>query len=67
MNYATAFLDLDFVYGRSEEDAATLRSSDGNGFMAVTEKGLPYLNDDGTWLVCLVRLYSPSFEGRFSW
>ncbi|CAM9869802.1 unnamed protein product, partial [Ectocarpus sp. 12 AP-2014] len=51
VNYATAFIDLDFVYGRSEEDAATLRSSDGNGFMAVTEKGLPYLNDDGTWLI----------------
>ncbi|CAM9704645.1 unnamed protein product, partial [Ectocarpus fasciculatus] len=48
---ATAFIDLDFVYGRSEEDAAALRSSDGNGFMAVTEKGLPYLNDDGTWLI----------------
>ncbi|CAM9145144.1 unnamed protein product [Ectocarpus sp. 8 AP-2014] len=51
VNYATAFIDLDFVYGRSEEDAATLRSSDGNGFMAVTERGLPYLNDDGTWLI----------------
>ncbi|CAM9150376.1 unnamed protein product [Ectocarpus sp. 12 AP-2014] len=51
VNYATAFIDLDFVYGRSEEDAGTLRSSDGNGFMAVTEKGLPYLNGDGTWLI----------------
>ncbi|CBJ26336.1 peroxinectin precursor [Ectocarpus siliculosus] len=52
VNYATAFVDLDFVYGRSEDEAAALRSSaDGDGFMALTENGLPYVNDDGTWLI----------------
>ncbi|CAM9513650.1 unnamed protein product, partial [Ectocarpus sp. 13 AM-2016] len=52
VNYATAFVDLDFVYGRSEDEAAALRSSaDGDGFMALTESGLPYVNDDGTWLI----------------
>lgn len=49
-NYATSFIDLDFVYGRSEEEARALRSFEG-GFMNMTEGGRPFRNADGTWLV----------------
>lgn len=51
VNHATAFVDLDFVYGRSEDEAAALRTEDDTGFMNITERGLPFLNADGTWLV----------------
>lgn len=49
-NYATSFIDLDFVYGRSKEEAGELRTFE-NGCMNVTENGLPFRNADGTWLV----------------
>lgn len=50
INYATAYIDLDFVYGRSAEEAETLRTMEG-GFMNVTETGVPFQTDDGAWLV----------------
>lgn len=50
INYASAFLDLDFVYGRSEEEARDLRTMEG-GMMNLTDDGLPFLNKDGTWKV----------------
>lgn len=49
-NYATSYIDLDFVYGRSEDASKELRTLEG-GFMILTESGLPFQNDDGTWLV----------------
>ena len=57
-NYATAFLDLDFVYGRSEAEAQSLRTLNGSGFMNLTDDGLPQRSEDGTtWLVryCIMR------------
>ena len=50
VNYATAYIDLDFVYGRSEAEAEALRTLEG-GFMNVTDSGVPQQNADGTWLV----------------
>lgn len=50
INYATAYVDLDFIYGRSEAEAAALRTLEG-GLMNVTETGVPFQNADGTWLV----------------
>lgn len=50
LNMATAYLDLDFLYGRSEEDAEALRTMEG-GFMSMSDDGLPLQNNDGTWLV----------------
>lgn len=50
INYATAYIDLDFVYGRTEAEAQALRTFEG-GLMNVTESGVPFQNDDGTWLV----------------
>lgn len=50
VNYATSYLDLDFVYGRSVEEAVALRTME-DGFMNVTETGVPFQNADGTWLV----------------
>ncbi|CAN0470342.1 unnamed protein product, partial [Scytosiphon promiscuus] len=38
VNYATAYIDLDYVYGRSKEEADAFRSFEG-GFMNVTETG----------------------------
>ncbi|CAN0454468.1 unnamed protein product, partial [Scytosiphon promiscuus] len=38
-NYATSFIDLDFVYGRSKEQADSLRTFEG-GFMNMTEEGM---------------------------
>lgn len=49
-NYATSFIDLDFVYGRSEEEAEVLRSFE-SGLMKVKDNGKPFRNEDGTWLV----------------
>lgn len=53
VNYATAFIDLDFMYGRSKEEADALRSFD-SGLMNVTDSGVPFRNEDGTWLVGFV-------------
>eukprot|EP00903_Cladosiphon_okamuranus_P015565 g14370.t1 len=50
INYATSYIDLDFVYGRSAEEAEALRTME-NGFMNVTETGVPFQNADGTWLI----------------
>ena len=50
INYATAYLDLDFVYGRSEEEAGLLRTLEG-GLMNITAESWPIQNADGTWLV----------------
>ena len=50
VNYATAHIDLDFVYGRSEEEAKALRTLEG-GLMNVTGNGVPFRHADGTWLV----------------
>lgn len=50
VNYATAHIDLDFMYGRSADEAAALRTLEG-GFMNISEAGLPFQNSDGTWLV----------------
>ena len=54
INYATAYIDLDFVYGRSEEEAEALRTLEG-GTMNITASGVPFQNEDGTWLVSGVR------------
>ncbi|CAM9534507.1 unnamed protein product [Ascophyllum nodosum] len=50
INYATAYIDLDFVYGRSEEEAEALRTLEG-GTMNITASGVPFQNEDGTWLI----------------
>ncbi|CAM9782649.1 unnamed protein product, partial [Ectocarpus sp. 12 AP-2014] len=50
INYATAFVDLDWLYGRDEATSASLRTEDG-GYMNMTDDELPHLLDDGTWLV----------------
>lgn len=50
VNHATAFIDLDFMYGRTEEEARSLRAFQ-NGRMSMTDDELPFLNEDGTWKV----------------
>lgn len=50
VNYATAFVDLDWMYGRDEGAAAALRTLTG-GYLNLTDEELPHLLDDGTWLV----------------
>lgn len=55
VNYATSYLDLDFVYSRSEEEAQALRTLEG-GFMKVSASGIPLRNSDGTWLVGMANL-----------
>lgn len=68
VNQATAYIDLDFVYGRSEDDATALRTDDDTGFMNITDRGLPYLNADGTWMVSYVVLavaWKDEKAGRF--
>lgn len=51
INYATSYIDLDFVYGRSEDNASEYRTLE-DGFMTMSSTtGLPVLNADGTWLV----------------
>ena len=49
-NYATSYIDLDFMYGRSDEEAKEFRAMDG-GLMNVTDTGVPFQNADGTWMV----------------
>lgn len=51
INYATSYIDLDFVYGRSKDESDRLRGVDGDGKLAIGDDGLPVKNDDGTWLV----------------
>ena len=50
INYATAYLDLDWLYGRNEESAAALRTLRA-GKLNLTADGLPHLLHDGSWLV----------------
>ena len=50
VNYATSFIDLDYMYGRSDEEAERFRTMEG-GFMNVTKTGVPFRNTDGTWMV----------------
>ena len=54
INHATSYIDLDFVYGRSKEEADTLRSFEG-GMMKISEDGIPLRSVDGTWLVSYSR------------
>lgn len=61
VNYATSYIDLDFMYGRSEEQAKGFRSLEG-GLMNVTDTGVPFQNTDGTWMVSLSPL--PKLEIR---
>eukprot|EP00904_Undaria_pinnatifida_P011031 jgi/Undpi1/7058/HiC_scaffold_21.g09532.m1 len=49
-NYATSYIDLDFMYGRSDEEAKEFRAMDG-GLMNVTDTGVPFQNADGTWMI----------------
>ena len=58
LNLATSYIDLDFMYGRSVEAAEALRTME-NGYMNLTEDGMPVKNDDGTWLVS-VRYKDPN-------
>eukprot|EP00904_Undaria_pinnatifida_P011028 jgi/Undpi1/7055/HiC_scaffold_21.g09529.m1 len=50
VNYATSYIDLDFMYGRSEEEAKGFRTMEG-GLMNVTDTGVPFQNVDGTWMI----------------
>ena len=50
LNRATSYLDLDFVYGRSEAEAMSLRELQG-GLMKLNEDGLPERSENGSWLV----------------
>ena len=51
LNRAMSYLDLDFVYGRSEAEAMSLRELQG-GFMKLDEDGLPERGtENGSWLV----------------
>lgn len=49
LNYATAYLDLDFVYGRTEGHAKQLREID-KGMMKLNGS-LPERFENGSWLV----------------
>ena len=50
INYATAYIDLDWLYGRDDDSAAAIRTLDA-GKLNLTADDLPYLLPDGTWLV----------------
>lgn len=50
LNLATSYLDLDFMYGRSEAEAEALRTMEG-GYMNLTDDDMPVQYDNGTWLV----------------
>lgn len=65
INYATAYIDLDFIYGRSVEEAAALRSLEG-GLMNVTDTGVPFQNADGTWLVSKIHSILRGVLSRWS-
>lgn len=55
INYATAYLDLDWLYGRDNESARAIRTLE-LGYLNVTTAKLPHLLPDGTWLVSGTRL-----------
>lgn len=50
INYATSYIDLDFMYGRSEDTAVDLRAMK-DGLMNISDHGTPFQNRDGTWKV----------------
>ena len=50
INYATAFVDLDWLYGRDEDTAAEIRAFE-SGYLNLTEDQLPHHLADGSWLV----------------
>ncbi|CAM9852240.1 unnamed protein product, partial [Ectocarpus sp. 8 AP-2014] len=50
INYASSFIDLDFVYGRSEDAADALRTFE-DGMLSMADASMPIKNDDGTWLI----------------
>lgn len=50
INYASSFIDLDFVYGRSENAADALRTFE-DGMLSMADDNMPIKNSDGTWLV----------------
>ena len=54
VNYATAYVDLDWLYGRDEDSAEALRTLE-SGYMNLTDEDLPHLLSDGTWLVSETR------------
>lgn len=54
INHATSFLDLDFLYGRSEREASALRTLEG-GLMNVSDSGVPFQNEDGSWKVTFLQ------------
>lgn len=56
-NYATAFVDLDWMYGRDEDAAAALRTLNG-GHLNLTDNEIPHLLADGTWLVSAVVVFA---------
>ena len=65
LNLATSYIDLDFMYGRSVEEAEALRTME-NGYMNLTEDGMPVRNDDGTWLVSVRYEDRDAFHRRAS-
>lgn len=50
INFATAYLDLDWLYGRSKDAADEIRTFD-TGHLSLTDDALPPLRADGTWQV----------------
>lgn len=64
LNLATAYVDLDWLYGRDEGSAAALRESQG-GYLNITDDELPHLLPDGTWLVSCDADLAPT-QGRGS-
>jgi hypothetical protein len=50
INAATSFMDLDCLYGRTEEAAAELRDPSKPGKMLLDDAGLPLVRD-GAWLI----------------
>ncbi|CAM9856213.1 unnamed protein product, partial [Choristocarpus tenellus] len=50
INYATAYFDLDFVYGRDQESANELRAMEG-GLMTLGDNGMPMELSNGLWLL----------------
>ena len=56
INYATAYIDLDWLYGRDEESAGAIRTLDA-GTLNLTADDLPHSLPDGTWLVSAPHLW----------
>ena len=70
INYATAYLDLDWLYGRDEDSAAEIRAFE-SGYLNLTEDQLPHQLADGVWLVSpyvILAVYTtrgpPGLEGE---